>query len=162
VSNSHHLLRINVGFLVNQPIGYHRDFQFGFPSISLGTDLNLIEFTGIAHIGRTPQGLLVTGKFIATLPVQCVRCLTDAVFSLQTEFTELYAFKTREISESGLILSEDGNIDLEPVLREYFLLEIPISPLCKPDCKGLCLECGEDLNLHTCEHQKQKELDDLS
>ncbi len=43
----------------------------------------------------------------------------------------------RSVTESNLILPEDGHIDLEILVREYMLLEIPISPLCSPDCKGL-------------------------
>ena len=58
--------------------------------------------------------------------------------------------------ESGLILPEDGHIDLEPLIREYLTLEIPIQPLCKPDCKGLCVECGENLNERLCEHQTKQ------
>ncbi|NCP16799.1 DUF177 domain-containing protein, partial [bacterium] len=59
----------------------------------------------------------------------------------------------RSVTDSGLILPEDGYIDLEPLMREYALLEVPISPVCKPDCKGLCPVCGEDLNLVNCGHQ---------
>ncbi len=67
-------------------------------------------------------------------------------------FEELYAFKESNTDESNLIVPFDGHIDLEPLIREYFLVEIPISALCKPDCKGLCPICGEDLNQRTCEH----------
>jgi uncharacterized protein len=148
-----HPLRLNVGFIVNQPIGYSRDFHFDFPQIRLSPDLDLTNLLGVARIGRTPQGLLVQCKFAAVLSVECVRCLNEARISLQTDFSELYAFSQRSVSESGLILPEDGNIDLEPMLREYLVIEIPISPLCKPECKGLCLVCGEDLNATTCEHQ---------
>jgi uncharacterized protein len=42
-------------------------------------------------------------------------------------------------------LPEDGHINLAPLVREYILLEIPINPLCRPDCLGLCPECGEIL-----------------
>jgi len=52
-----------------------------------------------------------------------------------------------------LIMPEDGHIDIEPLVREYMVLEIPINPVCKPACKGLCPVCGEDLNQATCEHQ---------
>ena len=156
MANSHHLLRLNVGFIVNQPIGYNRDFHFDFSNLHLAPDLDLTTFHGIARIGHTPQGLLVIGKFTATTPTQCVRCLADLEQKLQIEFSELYAFSPRSVSESGLILPEDGNIDLEPIVREYLLIEIPISPLCSPECKGLCVICGEDLNQITCEHQAQK------
>jgi uncharacterized protein len=148
-----HPLRLNVGFIVSQPIGYSRDFHFDFPSLHLQPDLDLTSFSGVVRIGRTPQGLLVQGKFKAGLTTECVRCLNEAHAQLQTEFNELYAFSRRSVSESGLILPEDANIDLEPVVREYLVIEIPISPLCQPDCKGLCTVCGEDLNVTLCEHQ---------
>lgn len=71
---------------------------------------------------------------------------------MKTDFTDLYAFNNRSTTESDLILPDDANIDLEPLVREYFLIEMPISPVCMSDCKGLCTECGADLNLSTCEH----------
>ena len=67
--------------------------------------------------------------------------------------TELYAFNNKSVSESGLLMPEDGHIDLQPLIREYALLEVPINPICKPDCKGLCPVCGEDLNQVDCGHK---------
>jgi uncharacterized protein len=139
--------------LIGQPIGYSRDFHFEFPELLLQPDLQMQDFAGVARIGRTQQGLLVQSQFKATVAAQCVRCLNDFQQPLETEFSELYAFNDRSVSESGLKMPEDGNIDLEPLVREYLVLEIPISPVCRPDCKGLCLECGQDLNQATCEHQ---------
>ena len=54
----------------------------------------------------------------------------------------------------GLILPESAQIDLAPILREYALLEVPIKPLHDPDCKGLCIECGQDLNIEDCGHNQ--------
>ncbi len=145
-------LRFNVGFLRKQPIGTSRDFHFDFEAIRFSPEEEFNAFHGIAHISRTPQGLLVEGEFEGTMGVECVRCLASFVQPLRTSFSELYAFDQRSVSESGLILPEDGNIDLGPMVREYLLIEVPISPICKPDCKGLCPVCGEDLNRSTCEH----------
>jgi uncharacterized protein len=152
VPQPRHPLRLNVGFLISAQIGANRDFQFEFPAIHLNPDLDLNNLVGTARISRTPQGLLVQGEFISSINAECVRCLTEFEQQLSINFSELYAFTSRSVSESGLILPEDGNIDLEPLVREYMLIEIPISPLCKPDCKGLCLMCGENLNEVTCEH----------
>jgi uncharacterized protein len=85
--------------------------------------------------------------------MECVRCLVEFQQPLHTEFSELYAFNSHSVSESGLILPDDGNIDLAPLVNEYMLLEIPIRPLCRPECKGLCIICGADLNTEPCEHQ---------
>jgi uncharacterized protein len=72
------------------------------------------------------------------------------------EITELYAFNKKSISESELLVPDDAHIDLAPLIREYALLEIPINPLHAPDCKGLCIECGQDLNIADCGHSQQE------
>jgi uncharacterized protein len=151
-----HPLRFNVGFIVSQSIGYIRDFHFEFPKINLTPDFELRHFNGLARVTRTPQGLLVQGNFKGGIQTECVRCLTDFVQPLQSDFTELYAFSPRTAAESGLILPEDANIDLEPIVREYLLIEVPINPVCRPDCKGMCTICGADLNETTCEHESQE------
>ena len=147
-------LRLNIGFLLNQQIGTSREVHFEFPELRLSPELDLFDFSGAARVGRTPQGLVVMGDFRGSSSMECVRCLVEFQQPLHTEFSELYAFNSRSVSESGLILPDDGNIDLAPLVNEYMLLEIPIRPLCRPDCKGLCIICGADLNTETCEHQQ--------
>jgi uncharacterized protein len=139
-------LRLNVGFFLTQNIGYSRDFPFDVPKIHLPPDLDLTDLSGTARITRTPQGLLMQVKVHAKYLTECGRCLTSIDQPLDSEFTELYAFSSRFASTSDLILPEDGHIDLEPLVREYMYLAVPITPLCKPDCKGLCPVCGENLN----------------
>jgi len=144
--NEYHLaLRLNVGFLIGSSVGTSRDFFFDLPKTYIEPDLNLNFITGIARITRTAQGLLVQVKMHTTLQTECARCLTEIEHDLNIDFTELYAFSIRSVSESGLILPEDGHINLAPLVREYALLEVPINPLCQPDCQGLCPECGEML-----------------
>ena len=88
------------------------------------------------------EQLLAQVKMNAIIQADCVRCLTDTDQQLRSEFTELFAFSMRTASESELILPEDGYIDLGPLVREYLVLEIPINPLCQPDCQGICAVCG--------------------
>ncbi len=150
-----HALRINVGFLLNAPIGYNRDIHFEFPKIKLEDDLELDLFRGVVRVSRTPQGIVVQSEFQGQVEAECARCLRNFDLTLKTEFDDLYAFDLRSTTESDLVLPEDANIDLEPLVREYLVVEEPISPLCRPDCKGLCTICGEDLNFVTCEHVAQ-------
>lgn len=147
-----HPLRLNIGFLIGQPIGTSRDFNFEFSEIRVGEDLILSDFNGSAIFNRTPQGLFLQADFQGSVQLECVRCLETTDQSLKMTFSELYAFDHRSMSESGLLVPESGYIDLEPLLREYTILEIPISPICKPGCKGLCLECGQNLNEKDCGH----------
>ena len=152
MTNPRKPFRINVGFIVHEEIGRNHDFPFAFEKITLGDDLELRHFDGIINIGRTPQGLVVQADFSAEMTLQCARCLTDYDHELNWTFTELYAFDKRSETESGLILPEDAQIDLAELLREYALLEVPISPICKPNCEGLCAECGQNLNEKDCGH----------
>lgn len=155
MSNPRRPLRLNVGFLIKSPIGTSRDFEFDYERMRLGEDLTIGDFAGSARFDRTPQGLLLQGEFDAKTDLECVRCLETYSQSLKWSFTDLYAFDQRSISESNLLVPEDGQIDLEPLLREYALLEFPISPVCRPDCKGLCPVCGENLNETDCGHRPE-------
>jgi uncharacterized protein len=144
---------LNVGFLISAAVGTSRDFTFDYEKMRLGDDLTVTDFVGTATFSRTQQGLLLQGEFSAKLGLECVRCLEAYTQAISWTFTDLYAFDKRSLSESNLLVPEEGRIDLAPLLREYALLEVPIQPVCKPDCKGLCPECGENLNRADCGHQ---------
>lgn len=148
-------LRLNVGFIVHEQIGYSREFQFEIPHVRLSEDFEVSDLEGTARITRTPQGLPVQVKMQARVAAQCVRCLTEIQQPLEVDFTEMYAFNKSQATESGLILPDDQHIDLAPLLREYFLLEVPIGPLCKEDCKGLCPVCGVNLNVNDHTHEDE-------
>ncbi|MFL7871150.1 MAG: DUF177 domain-containing protein [Anaerolineales bacterium] len=153
MTNPRRPFRLNVGFIVHQEVGYKHEILFEYEKIQISDDLDLRHFEGVANIGRTPQGLIVQADFSGEIRLECVRCLTEFERRLDWQMTELYAFNKKSVSESGLILPEDAHIDLQPLIREYALLEIPINPICKPDCKGLCAVCGEDLNQGDCGHK---------
>jgi uncharacterized protein len=157
VNQPRYPLRLNVGFLLKTPIGTYRDIHFEQPGIVLKPDFSLENFSGVTRVGRTPQGILVQGNFQGETPAECVRCLTEFHQPLQATFDELYAFDKRSTTESGLILPEDANIDLEPLVRECLLIEMPISPLCRSDCRGLCPICGENLNEQDGDHDHPEE-----
>jgi uncharacterized protein len=154
--NPRYPFRLNIGFIIHQEVGYSHEFEFQFEKVKLGDDLELRNFAGAAQVGRTPQGLLVTGSHAGETTLECVRCLKEFDQALAWKMTEMYAFTEKSVSESGLIVPEDAQIDLQPLLREYALLEIPINPICKPDCKGLCPVCGQDLNVRDCGHRPEE------
>lgn len=162
VNNNKNLLRINIGFLIAQSAGTYREFTFDLPELAVDDDQELIftSVKGSSLISRAQQGLLVQGDFSAKLANTCVRCLTDFNLQLQTNFDELYAFKEENATDSGLLVPENGFIDLKPMLLEYLLVEIPINPICRVDCAGLCPECGCNLNVINCEHSGQTAQDE--
>jgi uncharacterized protein len=157
VSNSKYLLRFNVGFIINQPVGTFRTLSFEAERIQFETEPVFEHFKGEVKVNRVVQGILIQGDFQAAVPVECVRCLEGFLQPVHTEFDELYAFREEEADESGQLLSENGFIDLGPVVREYLLLEVPIRSHCKDDCRGLCDVCGANLNQGACEHYPRAE-----
>jgi uncharacterized protein len=158
VSESNNPFLLNVGFIVHQTVGYSRKFPFEFPAVFLPPDTSLEGLNGCVQVTRTAQGLLVQVELEADSLVECGRCLTEFQQHLAIDFAELYAFSLKTVTESGLILPENGKIDLAPLVREEMQLAIPINPVCQPDCKGLCPVCGENLNETTCDHS-QDEID---
>ncbi len=148
-------LRINVGFLVAAEAGYSRTIEFEVDELVVPPDLTLSGLRGAAHFGRTPQGLVVDVQLSAYTPAECARCLEAFDQAVATEFTELYAFDERSVSESQLLLPANHQIDLAPLAREYLILDMPVAPLCRPDCRGLCPVCGINRNNEHCEHEQQ-------
>lgn len=147
--------RLNVGFIAHQSLGYRRDFDFEFAQVFLPPDLNLQNLGGVASVSRTSEGLLIQVKISTSMQVSCVRCLDDYVQPLKIDFTELYTFASHAQPSTELIYPENGQIDLGALISEYLTIEIPISPICKTDCKGLCPVCGENLNLTQCDHDSE-------
>jgi len=155
MTNSRNPFRINVGFIIHEEVGYSHEIPFESDRVNI-EDLELCGVLGKAVIGRTPQGLIVQASLSAETSLECVRCLKGFDQSIAWHMTELYAFTKKSVSESGLLLPEDAHIDFAPLIREYALLEIPINPLCKPDCRGLCSVCGENLNEADCGHHREQ------
>jgi len=96
------------------------------------------------------EGVLVTGSVRGTATGACVRCLDPVSHDVDARFQELFAYADRnahhqEVGDEDAAeeyLIEDGLIDLEPVLRDAVVPALPFQPVCRPDCPGLCSECG--------------------
>ncbi|MGW4208696.1 YceD family protein [Lentzea sp. NPDC004789] len=92
------------------------------------------------------EGVLVSGTAFAKVEGECSRCLEPLADEVEVRITELYAWpdsttdETTDEDEVSRI--ENDLIDLEPVVRDAIVLALPQVPLCEPDCKGLCSECG--------------------
>lgn len=94
------------------------------------------------------EGILATGTARAGWVAECRRCLQPMRGEAAAEFRELYEPRPTE-GETYPLLGD--RIDLGPLAREALLLELPLAPLCGPDCAGLCPTCGADLNRQSCD-----------
>ncbi|MCD6356934.1 MAG: DUF177 domain-containing protein [Anaerolineaceae bacterium] len=158
MKSSPKLFQINIGFLINQPIGYLRSIPFEFSEIKMGEEFTFQNLNGSIELNRTQDGLRAHAVFDAEIESECSRCLEKFQEKIHSEFEELFTFPYVESSEDEIAIPEDGNIDFGPIVHDYLLMELPINPICKPDCKGLCAICGQNLNQMACEHhQGQKD-----
>ncbi|MDJ0385487.1 DUF177 domain-containing protein [Streptomyces sp. G-G2] len=105
------------------------------------------------------EGVLVTGTARALAAGECVRCLEAVERELKADFQEMFSYpdaddRGRMKAEPGddvendedRLFIEDGLFDLESVLRDAVVLALPLQPVCREDCLGLCPECGISLN----------------
>ena len=143
------ILRIQVGFLLNEGAGQSRDYDFNVPTaLRVADDLMLDYLNGSLHLSRTSRGILVQGTLDAQVRGQCVRCLTDVPVKLEVALEELFVYPPEPGEESTV--ADDGILDIAPLLREEFILNTPIGVLCKADCAGICPTCGQNLNEGLC------------
>jgi len=96
-----------------------------------------------AHLESVNEGVVLTGSVVAPWTGECRRCLRTVVGEIDAPLLEVFEAEPTE----GETRTLDGlEIDLEPVAREAVLLELPLAPLCRGDCAGLCDQCGADRN----------------
>lgn len=98
------------------------------------------------------EGIVATGVVRAPWTGECRRCLGPVERELEAEVMEV--FEAEPIEGETRKLDHD-RIDLEPTARETVLLELPMAPLCKDDCAGLCADCGADRNVGDCGHSAE-------
>lgn len=131
------------------------EIDFGFESL----------LQSEAKIRRIGQSVIIKGGVQTVLKLRCVRCLKELSYPLTSGFElTLHPFKGTVLEEeaelSGKELEsnffEGGEIHLSEIACEQVFLEIPIQPLCQEGCKGLCPNCGKDLNLSTCDCMKKE------
>jgi uncharacterized protein len=149
-------LRLNVGFLLSQSAGYGREFDFQEPKLSVGGDIMVEEFAGRVRLTRTPQGIVAKGNFSAKIPAECARCLKPFASPINIQLEDLFIYPPQNATDPLLAVAEDAHLNLEPLLREYILINQPTRLLCREDCKGLCPVCGNDLNEGPCDHPEEQ------
>ncbi len=141
---------VNVAALVHRPGARHRERVAGSVSglAVVGTavpeDAEVVVDTLLAWV---TDGLLATGTVTAPWLGECRRCLRPVRGELAVEFCELFEETPRDGESYQLRLDA---IDLIPLAREAILLDLPLAPLCAPDCQGLCPTCGADLSAGPC------------
>ena len=149
-----HPFILKLGAFLHQSPGYSREFPFNHAEFQFSDDFSIRELTGSVVATRNQQGILLQGNFSGKVQLTCARCLNEYDHFLDWDFTELYFFNSRDTTKEDLILPDNAQIDVKRIILEEAQLDIPINPLCKDDCQGLCQVCGADLNLGDCGHEE--------
>jgi uncharacterized protein len=135
--------------------GSLREYRRSVPApAGLGLDLvGVSEGTPLTlelRLESVTEGVLVTGTVTAPVTGQCGRCLDPISDELAVEVCELFAYPdstTDETTEQDEIHRIEGDrLDVEPVVRDAVVLGLPWTPVCRPDCAGLCPTCGQRLD----------------
>lgn len=146
-------MRLNVGFLLRENVGYARRVDFEIPMLEVADDLVVANFRAALSLTHTPQGIYTQGRLKGDHPAECVRCLATVAQTLAADIKQLYDYPPDPSSE--FVITETGFLNLAPIARELLLLSAPMRALCRPDCKGLCPHCGQDWNTGRCDCQKE-------
>ena len=142
------VLRLNVGFLLNAGAGHIHDTGFDVPPIRVAEDVDLAYLRGPLRLSRTKEGILVQGTLEVGLEDECFRCLDGMQHHLVLDVEELYAYPNP--TDTEFQIGEDGVLDLAPLVRSEAIIADTRGALCRPDCKGLCPNCGTNWNHGTC------------
>lgn len=130
-----------------------------------GLWLSLAPIEASFHLERKVNGILVSGAFTTTAVVLCSRCSEPVSVPVSDQFAILFtgaseAFRTEEselsAAEMDVDVMQDDRLDVSRFLRENVLLSLPLQPLCRAECRGLCPHCGINLNETSCRCQVQE------
>jgi len=148
------MIRFDVSALTKARLGTSLTLQLNTGPQAL-TDLKVDFLRGVIQAIRVQGGLLIRGSIDSQLDLDCVRCLESFVVPVTLELEETFRLSgASPTSDAPYAVSGDGWIDLAPVLRELIWVSIPLKPVCNPDCRGLCPQCGANLNIESCTCQE--------
>ena len=141
------------GYVLNSEIP-KADFYFE------DDDVKLYEPVYITiTIRKSSKELFIKGKVKTCLELECSRCLENFLFYVNEQFEAYYIHKDQKSDKEEMELKKDDmdvsffegdSIDLTDVIREQILLTVPMTPVCKSSCRGLCSNCGQNLNQGKC------------
>ena len=113
------------------------------------------HFVGRARMDRTPDGILVRAELRSMVDAECSRCLRQLTTPITIVFEEEYVptvdvitgahVQPPEGREEAYAINERHLLDLQLAVQQYWAMAVPMAPLCRDDCPGLCPVCGDDM-----------------
>jgi uncharacterized protein len=154
-------MRFNVAQLLKAAPGTSREYELDEDISAIDKDIDVsAPLVGRVKFLRLGEGILVTGRVRTRVRVPCRRCLADVEVPVELQLEEQFNPSIDIVSGRPIPL-EDGQeeatrtderhmLDLTEVVRQNLVLALPMSALCKEECRGLCPACGQNLNDGNC------------
>jgi uncharacterized protein len=142
------VMKINVSQLLNEAIGSIRGY-----AVDEELESGNSRIAGSMKLMRTDKGVLVSAKMSTDTQSTCSLCLKDFSQRIDVEFEE-EAFHSNDGPSGGQseapVIDDKRILDLTEALEQYLYLALPVKPVCREDCQGICSQCGADLNETAC------------
>ena len=146
-------LKVSVTEILNRP-GEYRDLDLRPAFEDVHTELARLDTDPLEtrlKAESVVEGVLVSGRVAGSASLNCARCLEPFEGAVELDVCELFTTPGHELPEEEAYKVEGSEIDLEPMLRDALLLALPLNPVHDEDCKGLCANCGRNLNEGSCD-----------
>ena len=147
-------MKINVAQQLKEHVGSVRNYEIDEP------DEEGCPVRGEVQLLRTNESILVRGSLETVARGECSRCLEGFEFPVKIDIEEEY-FLTRDpvsglplpppMEAGAFLINENHILDLNEAVRQYKIMALPMKPVCRENCAGLCSLCGRNLNYGACD-----------
>ncbi len=154
------MIGVNVAQLLHAPVGTTRSYPLDEHEPELARELGLLTpVVGTLKLTRTNFGILADVSYSVDVEQECGRCLDPARSTVTSEVSEEFLPSLNIVTglpeniESDLEtprVNANHELDVTDVIRQDIVVQQPLQPLCRPDCPGLCQNCGSELQAGAC------------
>jgi uncharacterized protein len=155
------MIGVNVAHLLHAPVGTTRTYPLDEHEPELARELGLLTpIVGTLKVTRTNHGILADVVYQVDVEQECGRCLDPARSTIQSEVSEEFLPSIDILTgmpaqiEADLEsprVSPNHELDVTDIIRQDIVVQQPLQPLCRPDCPGLCVDCGSELQHGACD-----------
>ena len=155
---------INVATLLEEPVGSTRRYAADGERVAVPEAGYARVVDGRVSLIRSTRGVLVHADFALRARLECSRCLAPIDELLPVEFDEEFVPERRpdtgeptpDLRPEEFRIDDHRHLDLSEAVRQYEHAAIPLQPLCRADCAGLCPVCGQNRNEALCDCETEQ------
>ena len=132
------------------------EYKFEMPQFEFEGDIikPVSSCSVVGKISADSDILILTAEIKVDLEMICSRCLDTFIYPIDIDIEERFTTNSKSEDEEAVVVLDDV-LDITEVVETSIISTLPIKRVCKDDCKGLCQECGCNLNFNTCSCNKE-------